>query len=373
MATFQESLVDNVRQGLCNTLSLAERTAQLGEQFYDTVGLRPAGSLSGQAAQLWSNAAGLACNRVPQDMSPEVTVPFTGGQCVGDVYEVDTQRGGGPITTQTTTDDGDLILGPITGIREQVNDFGLFDYILFVGNGQKTLATNFTTPQNFRVVDVRNVTNPADPCGDPQAQGPEYDPADFTISPTINFDDEGGNPQSVGVDITYSPVNNNETGDFVVPFSVNFNDGSSVFGDFNFSTGDINIGGGNSGGGGVQNDPVELDEDQEDVPNGLLLVGCRVVATVDPDVSTATEIFTSNNSPNLFVPRLGTIRFSYETPNGQEVLGPDLSVKQLSEIFWSGPVAVDVVSQENIGVTFSLRRVVVKESAVGLLGGGGST
>ena len=373
MVSFGESLAEDIRQGLCNTLSTAQRTAQLGERFYDTIGLRPVGDLSGQAAQLWSNASAFACNRVPQDLSGEVVSPFEGGQCPGTLYnffaasQFPPQGPSPPFFV-------DNIIGPLSYV-EFDTDTQRFTQILD-GNGDPAVSASTTLMAEQPIIfvtDVTRVDGLPDDCGNPPAVGPPYNQNDFTVPTTVNFDDRDGAPQSLDVDIVYRPTNTNDSGDFIVPFEVNFNDGSQLFGDFNLSVGDISVGGGNSDGDGVGNEAVELEENEDEVPDGLVIVGARVSVTIDPNASTATEIFSSDGSPNLFVPRLGTIRFNYVTPTGGSVLGPDLSVKQQNELFWSGPVATGVVVQENIGATISVRLVVVKESAVGLFGGGGST
>lgn len=373
MVTFQEGLADNVRQGLCNTLNIAERTAQLGSRFYDTIGLRPIADTSEQAAQLWSNAAAVACNRPSQDLSGQITPPFVGGQCPGTWYRVNgiNNANGIPFSVNRTND-GQNLEGPIQGIREIAGDGG-FRWVVVGGNGEAGIASSID-PDFFdgQITSVVPILGPDD-CGDPPPQGPPYSPSDFTVPRTINYDDNGGTPRSTDVDIVYGPTNTGPGGDFVVPFEIEFEDGSSLFGDFNLSTGDINFGGGNSGGDGVTDEPTELEDGQEDVPDGLVVVGCRVIVAIDEAASRATEIFGDGSAPNLFVPRLGTIRFRFEAPGGGPTLGPDISVKQRNELFWSGPPCLGVAIQEDIGSQFTVRLVVVKESAVGLFGGGGST
>lgn len=373
MVTFQESLVDNVRQGLCNTLNIAERTAQLGNRFYSTIGLRPLADASGQAAQLWSNAAGVACNRPPQDISGIVGPPFSGGQCEGVLYTVNFLRGRENDPPRPPEDASNCV-GPISeGFA--VGPSGQPRAFIQTGDGERAGIAGPADRSNDPFLNITSVVRQdgqPDDCGDPPGEGPDYDPADFRVPRTINYDDEGGTPRSVDVDIQFNPVLT-DGNDFVVPFEIEFEPGSSLFGDFNLTTGDINIGAGNGDGGGVTDDPVELEDDDEDVPDGLVIVGCRVIVAIDETASRATEIFGNLGTPNLFVPRLGTIRFRYLAPGGGATLGPDISVKQRNELFWSGPVAIGVAKQEDIGSTFTVRLIVVKESAVGLLGGGGST
>lgn len=373
MVTFQEGLVDNVRQGLCNTLNIAQRTAQLGERFYDSVGLRGVGQASGQAAQLWGNAAGVACNRQPEDLSQEVQVPFTGGQCPGSLYDGFWQvrfPPGNPLPVQNFTGR----VGPISLVRRNTDTQQLVN--LFDGNGNSVLgAGTVLTAEPIEILQLEVNPQPGQPndCGDPPAQGLPYNPTNFTLPRTINFDDNQGNPQSLDVDLVFKPVVTNNGGDFVVPIEVEFEDGSSLFGDFNFSTGDINFGGGNSGGDGVQEDPVELDEDQDEAPDGTVIVGVRITAGVNPAESRATEIFTPSGQPNLFVPRLGIFRFRYQPPGSAVSIGPDIDIKSTENVYWSGPPAIGVELFAETGTTFARRLIVVPETAAGLYGGGGST
>lgn len=365
--------MDNVRQGLCNTLNIAQRTAQLGERFYDSIGLRGVAQTSEQAAQLWSNAAGVACNRTPQDLSTEIVPPFMGGQCdVLYTFEFATQFP--PANQGPFRPIGAPALGPLSYV-ETTSDTQRFTRIL-QGDGSIAVSAATGIDNDQPIITLRNVSRVdglADDCGNPPAQGPPYNPTDFTLPRTINFDDNGGNPQSLDVDLVFKPTVTNNRGDFVVPIEVEFGDGSSLFGDFNFSTGDINFGGGNSGGDGVQEDPVELDEEEDEAPDGTVIVGVRITAGVNQAESRATEIFTPSGQPNLFVPRLGIFRFRYQPPGSAVSIGPDINIKSTENVYWSGPPAIGVELFPEIGTTFARRLIVVPETAAGLYGGGGST
>lgn len=353
---FNAELIDAVRQGLCFTTSTAQRTAELGQSFWNSVGLRGVGQTSGQAAQLWGNAAGVACNREPQDIGAATSPGFEGGQCVGDTYEVDTNRNGGPSNTQRFTDEGDLIQGPISGITQFDNGSGLFNYRLNVGNGVTTLATNFTTAQNFQIVDVRNVTNPADDCGDPPPTVDPYDPANFTTNPTVTFTDENDTDVTINPSITYSPVTTNEGNEFSAPFEINFEDGSSLFGDFNLTTGDISIGPGNSGGDGAAGPEREKDPD-EPLEEGEEIVGVRVISVVNSLSSgRLTEIATVGDAPNLYIPRLATVLFRRETAVGNGWSQP-FDVQTIDAVIYSDVVSIDAAVTFRPGVTGSYKLV----------------
>ena len=353
---FNDELVSAVRQGLCLTTSTAQRTAELGQNVWNSVGLRGVGQLSGQAAQLWGNAAGLACNRQPQDIGAAISPGFEGGQCPGDRYEVDITRNNGPVSTRSVTDGGDFIQGPISGISQFDNGTGLNNYRLNVGNGIVNLATNFTQPQNFQIVAIRNLTNPSDDCGSPSPVVDPYDPDNFTTSPPVTFTDENGIDVTINPSVTYAPITINANNEFSAPFEITFEDGSSLFGDFNLSTGDVNIGPGNSGGGGSAGPEREKDPD-EPLEEGEEIVGVRVVSAFETlSGARLSEIATVGDAPNLYVPRLATVLFRRETAVGDGWSQP-FNVQTIDAVIYSDVVSIDAAVTFRPGVTGSYKLV----------------
>lgn len=351
--------MDNVRQGLCNILSLAERTAQLGSGFYNSLGLRGPGQTSDQAAQMWGNAAGLACNRPPQDIPSQTMPPFTGGQCPGDSYIANVQsatyiRFGQPVT-EGPFGNG-IGPGPLT-----FESGPTFQRIRSAAGG---ILANFdisNIPDATELVsvdfNVRRQDGQPDTCGDPPGITPEYDPNDFTITPTINYDDADGIPRTFSPTILYKPIRVSPNGQFSVPIQITFEDNSNSFGDFNLTTGDITIGGGNGAGDGVSGPDRELDEDEEPGEDETL-VGVRVRSTIS-SISTArvTELFSSGGGPNLYVPRVASVLFERESANGLGWSDP-IDVKTLDAVIYSEGEAVRYVVIPRNGVAVSSNPIV---------------
>lgn len=372
MVSLFEALSDNVQQGLCNSLSLAENTARLGSNFYGSIGLRGASQTSQQAAQMWSNAAGIACNREPQDLSGLTGPPFPGGQCPGTLYAVTTRQrtvvngnenitqpgtanGVGPLSFTSTPPDGSA---PNTAY-EAVLDAG--------GNPVRFAAVSSGDPNaqleaELLVDSVVPLNGGPNNCGDPPGNAPGYEPGPFTTNPTVNYEDENGDPQTTSPTIVYRPLRTGPGGDFVVPVSVEFEDGSSVFGDFNLTTGDLNFGGGNSGGDGVSGPEREKDPD-EPLAEGEKIVGVRVISSPSSDgAAKITRIFGVGDSPDLLVPRTGSVLFKYESSVGNGWSQP-FDVKTSDAVIYSEEEAIDAVFIPQVSVTFTLKWIVRSFSA----------
>jgi len=72
-------------------------------------------------------------------------------------------------------------------------------------------------------------------------------------------------------------------------------------------------------------DPPEEEPEDED-PKEFIVTGAVALCVVDASTTRATEI-AQVNGPNIWAPRLGYIRFKYETNRGDEVWGTDIAVK----------------------------------------------
>lgn len=367
MVDFRPALVEQVQQGLCNITSSAGLTAQLGERFYDSIGVRGLSQASGDAAQLWSNASGIFCNRVPQDMSSLVAPPFTGGQCVGGQYQVTVQGtvsspGQSDFTSSVQVYNG---VGPVSQDVFSTELSGGLRVVFGDGTQFNVVSRSVPTPEDGPVTttvdqfDVVRTDGQPDDCGDPPASGPEYDPSNFTLPVNVNFDDEGGSPQSLPVTLVYRPVRRRPDGGFSVPVEVNFNDGSQLFGDFNLDVGDIVFGppGGGEDGDGPDDENEELPPEEDPQEQNVCVTGVRVSSVVDPDVADVDEILQTGGNPNIWVPRLGYVNFKYETSPGVFVWGPDIPVKNLEFVAWAERPAVDAAWSPEKGVEFTARIV----------------
>lgn len=363
MVSYVEDLTDKVKQGLCNVTRTAGATAALGSRFWGSVGYRGGEQTSRQAAQLWSNASGIFCNRQRNDTDPEFTDPFTGGQCPGQLYTF--RRQGvidgtpfGSISFATAP-------GPIRVVTEAIEPQGSRSVVL-TGDGERLPCAATTFPDrttDCQITDVQTADGSPDVCGNPPPTGPDYNPQDFTFPTTINYDDEDGAPQSEPVDIVYRPVEPGPNLDFTVPFQVNFNDGSSIFGDVNITTGDINIGPGNQGGDGLQPEPRELEEN-EDPPPGTKIVGVRVFSQFSSlKEAGLTELFSSDGGENIYVPRLGSVLFKFEGDAGQGESQTE-DFKTLDSVIYSEKPATSARIFSRQGVTTTFRYLVVPCSSL---------
>lgn len=372
MSTLYEALTDNVRQGLCNTLSLAENTARLGSSFYGSIGLRGVGQTSQAAAQMWSNAAGFACNREPQDLTTEAGPPFPGGQCPGTLYAVvsrgrttingqefnvgpNTGTGPGPLTFVDTPPPGSV---PNTKYQAVLDANGT----PVANSSASSSDPNTVLSAELFIDSVTPLNGGPNDCGDPSGTIPPYEPGPFTITPTVNYDDENGDPKTTTPTIIFRPVVTGPTGDFTVPISVEFPDGSFSFGDFNLTTGDINFGGGNSGGDGVNGPEREVDPDDE-LGEFEKIVGVRIISTVPPPgTSKIRRIFGVGSAPDLLIPRAGSVLFRYETAVGNGWSQP-IDVKTSDAVIYADEVACDAVFIPQVSVTFTLTWIVKSFSA----------
>ena len=227
-------------------------------------------------------------------------------------------------------------------------------------NGTSDIASSFLNQFNPEATNLSvsvNRTDGPDNCGNLPSNIIPYDPNDFTVPTSIDFDDENGDPQSLDVDVVYKPVVTNGDNQFVVPVSITFEDGSSLFGDINLNENNINVGPGNGAGDGVTGEPVEL-EPGEEPGDGEEIVGVRVTTTaVDLQQSGVTQLFSPTSTEVLYVPRLAVVLFEYDAQPG-DGFGVGLDVKTDDAVLYSdGPAkSVDVWARQ--GVTFEVRLLV---------------
>lgn len=364
MADLREALEAATAATFCTLSEPIEKTLQLGENWYNNQNFPGFGSGPTPLGQGLRAARNVLCGVPPDDASGQFSTPFTGGQCPGTIYEFDQQRGGSTINTERETDDGDPIKGRIGAVQERVNEFNLLDYVVPVGNGEVTLATNFSTPQNFRIVAVRAVDGPDD-CGDPPAQPPEqYNPTDFTDTVDVTYDPPTGPSVTIPVGLVFAPVTVDVDGSVQVPVQVEFAPNVNVDATLDLSTGDLKI---------VQNidvtlpteldDPTILDDPMgvpgdpitglEDLEYDIIGVYVRTISAVPPFPGTPRP--TDNPGVQFFVPRLGSVSFHCEILSSPG-LGwtEDIDVKYSSQVVYC-PVpwgAKNVVVTPQPGVTF---------------------
>lgn len=366
MVNFREALGDAARSAFCGVSGAVAATLDLGGYIYRSAGGEFQGDDLSASAQLLRNVRNVACS-VPLDVIPPP--PFSGGQCVGDQYEVFVSRNGGTPTQELVVDPADgggPIFGPVQPVEEFVNGFGLFDYFFSSRDGRTTVATNFSAPQNFVITQVNNLTNPGVECGNPGPTINPYEPANYTTTIPINYDDETGTPRTETPTFTVRPFAP-DTGDGLsVPISIDFPDGTSLDADFNLSTGDVSIGIGLPGGSGVPDGQVQPLPDpggpDGDVPTfeesqGLPIVAVFVRSVVNESQSQASDIPGPTPSDRLWIPRIASVNFHCEIGDGRGLAWTvDQSVKLESQIIpciipW-GARSVRVTAEDGVTLQF---------------------
>lgn len=354
-------LQEAVTTGLCNITNLSGNTAALGGKFYESIGLRGAALSSNEAAQLWSNSLANLCNRVPQDMSGEFVPPFTGGQCDSVRYNVTYTTSVENSETGSTAQipGSTVIFGPFGGISPgpESNQTSITGRQGPGAEVTTSLLDNFGASFVVTGVEitgvVRNDGQP-DNCGNPPGSAPEFNQDNFEEDTTITFDDNGGNSNTLPLNIKYKPTTRNRDGDFVVPVEVELNNNGRIFGDINIDTGDFNIGPGNSNEDGAPGGYVELPPGVDPV-EGEKIVGVKVVTTVTSLSSTrATQLFSVDGGESLYVPRLGVIIVdsSQESSTGG---GENIDIKLLNqvEIFRSPAESVRIFRMPGAEMTWT--------------------
>ncbi len=354
----QDELRTAIRAGLCFTTTAASATAALGQRFYDSVGARGIGQLSGQAAQLWDNAAGLACNRAPRDISPALGVPFQGGQCPA-LYRMTAQPAkNGVLFASPSTKTG---VGPISYEAGPNDPTGSFARISIPANNNWFIAGTSEAGAviSYVVQSLEKLDGQPDDCGSLPPVAPPYNPDDFTTTPTVTYTDDEGVDRTISPTLVFAPITTNLNNQFTVPVEITLGPGSQLFGDFNLTTGDVNIGPGNSGGGGSGGPEREKDPGEE-LEEGEEIIGVRVISTVDSlGKAQLTEIATVGDAPNLYVPRVASVLFRYETAVGTGWSQP-FDVQTLDAVIYSGEPAIDAGVTFRTSVTGSYKLVLRK-------------
>lgn len=355
MVNLREGLVDAVGQGLCNTTSLAASLGQLGSNLWRSAGADGIANAGQDLADGFGAAADIFCNREPRAASDSYPPLFTGGQCEGTEYNVQINfigtLNGNPFPNSSNTD----VWGPITfeGIEEGIPGGAENNrwVAVFSGgkipDGQPGAGTRdgwrpILTPGDLQdpMPSITGITTTPlaggpDDCGNPPPAPPGYDPADFSPTLPVSYDDNSGNPQNINVPVVYGPGSVNNNNQFTVPITLDLGPGIQINGDINLSTGGISI-----GGGGSDAAPREIPED-EPTPEGSALVGIRILFTEASAQRTgATERLGSGSSVPIWLPRLAAVRFEYES-NGTRGWGPSKFAQTLDSVIWAERPATD--------------------------------
>lgn len=356
MATFRESLGDAVRSSFCAAAGAVGGAAGL---IGDSVeALTGSGGGFSAAAGAIEGMRGLACNEAPNPANiPEP--PFSGGQCPGAVYQV------GVVMAPGGTFIINNVVGPIGSITAQ--PFGAGAQILINGVVRAGSTNALRAPPIDQINVVPNAGQPND-CGDPGVPVTPYDPDDWTDNPSVDFDDDGGNPVNISPTLIFAPVTVAVNGEINIPVDINFNDGSSLFGDFNLTTGDISFGGGGNGGPNQEPKPVREDDSidgddpgnpEDNLADPIIAVFVKVLTV---DNAKVTEIPAVNSGGyDLTIPRLGWISFYCLIEDGAgKAWTHDIDVRNRAQITecpipW-GAINVDVQPASGVTLVYTALR-----------------
>lgn len=365
MVSALEALGNAARSAYCAISGPAATGLSILGNIYRGLGAPENGDDLIASADLFRAGSELACNRPPTGAGDVPVVPFEGGQCDDIRYQLEFTVSISSAVSRVTG------FGPIRQLGvNPINDMSKALQYAFEGGDTNfppdlpggvfnaaTVPNDFPDP-TFTSFNVTTVSGQPDVCGNPPPILPPYDVNDWTTTQPVTFDDDAGNPVTFDVDLVFGPSTQGPGGAISIPINFTFEDGSSLFGDFNLTTGDISIGNNNSGGDGADNSPEELDPDEDPEDNDRVVVGVRVVTTVIGESDATREIFQSGGNPNIYGPSLGHVNFKYRLSTGEEGWGPDIRVKNTEFIAWAGKPAIAVRGTPNLGTEFSVRALV---------------
>lgn len=359
MTSFLEGLRNGARSAFCAIAQPSALLLQLGGNIYRGLDSPENGDDLVSLGNQVEAAGNVFCDRRPPGPDPAAfPVPFEGGQCEGAIYQVTIDIFiNGNLNNNDISDSG---RGPV-GVTQGTNEGG-GTFFFFTFDGVRSRFLNGGSSINdvtFGDVRVNRVDGGPDDCGDPPRQTPEFREDDWRTTLPVTYDGPGGAPQTENVTYNFGPVTINNNNGLTVPVEIEFEDGASLFGDVNLTTGDINIGLGTDDGGRTGNRPYELDDDQDPEELGVKVIGARVVCSFDPDTIKATEVNSPGEAPLLYFPRLAITRFKHTLPSGQTAWSVDYPVKSQTMVVWSPQLAVDVESLPMPGVVVRTFPIVI--------------
>lgn len=307
------------------------------------------------------------CPVPPPKNQPPAPPPFTGGQCaVAYRVRVNYTTGG---TSQSTT--VRTLLGPISGV--EIEDLPT-EWVIRVRHGSGGTLTQITriakfpgaVPPTATLVIENRIDGLPDNCGDLPPVGPPvpYPPTNpWPILPDVDVDFPGLPSITIPLVPVVGIVNVNVDGRITVPVTVNasFDLGGQSFDiDFNF---DVDLGNpdaeptvptveppldpddrpappdcppppGCAPGDEEDEEPDEppIDPDDPEDEKEQEIKSVRVMSVVDPDRSPATEIAMFGGAPNIFAPRIGSVKFVYAVVPGVVAWSTDIDVKATNQI-----------------------------------------
>lgn len=349
MVSLKDGLVEAVTSGLCNNLNLAAGLGALGSNLWRSAGADGIADRGADLARGFGAAADILCDRTPRDAVAPYNPTFTGGQCVGSLYQVVIDYTSyanqfsctGPVAAQTVTNNRPGPIQQVYVLDTPGAPTGNYQIRLIDGNGDGVVLTPDCDPRPVSIASVTVQSGP-DNCGNGIPYPPPFDPSQFNPTVPVSFDDNTGTPQNINVPVQFGPGELDRDNGFKVPFVLDFGPGIQVNGDINLNTGDFNVGIGGEGG------DIEEIPEEEETPSGSVLVGVRVVVTESSaQMSPATQYLASGSSEDLYIPRLAAVRFEYRESAGGG-WSDSRFCQSLQSVIWAERPAVDVdVALEN--------------------------
>lgn len=306
------------------------------------------------------------CPVPPTGPVPTPTPPFEGGQCPGVQYRITgtaTQKtrdscfeSAVPISSVQTGPITDIKLaGPVTDFSCSPGETGYLRVEVTRAGGTTTIAT---PGSNRRFINVSGLTvvrvdGLPDTCGSPPPVFPPGTPTPNPPNPpgtdvTINL------PGIGPVVVAFTPIVGvafvDANAEFNVPVTVNVDlGGQNINFDLDF---DVNISNPTAPvkpappdrpknpddrveppdcppPADCRNEPGEdppEEEPEDEDPKEFIVTGAVALCVVNAATTKATEVVQANG-PNIWVPRLGYIRFKYLTNRGDIVWGTDIALK----------------------------------------------
>lgn len=348
MSSFREAVGVATKSAICTVLAGAEASS-----YVSRIGIPAPGS------QTVIDTIRRARRAVCDNPDPEVDVPeasFSGGQCPGTRYRVETASSSGwgrcpgslaSITNPSTTGDRDDVYGPIENISIEVEsegDCGPTRVQAFIdardANGQParfesggSMATGRSDLflQGFQIdsISITAVDGPDD-CGDPDEPPiPDYSPV--TIRRDVTYIDNSETEITEEGDFTINaPVLIG--GNIIAPVSIDLG-GVEVPVELNLSTGDITFdfeGGDTPAPTDDGDDDIPPPDDEPEIEEGSLIYGLIVYSTPATGEGSVTSEIAQGDAPVLLLPRTGNVWF--QVPVGDR-------------ISWMGPIPVQSQNQ----------------------------
>lgn len=262
--------------------------------------------------------------------------PTPPGQCPGVPYRIQ-----GTAIVQNSSGQQIRALGYLTNRTGPLPRFNLqitSNNVLVVDDDGTTLANLGNRPSGAASAEWANgypTVTRRDGLPNEACDAGSNAPATPTGSGDLTYDDVNGTPVTEPIDIVGGSPSIDIDGNFFVPLEVCF---AAICLDVNanLSTGDIAINfGGEPGASNCCPPPGDVPEDgnEDDPPppdDPVRYIGVITRASLNGEACAATEIG-DGNGPNLFIPRIGVIRFAIAI-GGRRSYTVDQPIKQLHQV-----------------------------------------